>query len=73
MHKDNHMYDIIVKNALVIDGAASAPVAADVAITGRNIAEVGRIDDSRAPIVIDAGGCAAAGNPLAPAPPAVLV
>lgn len=54
------MYDIIVKNALVIDGSASAPVEADVAITGQNIAEVGRIDDSRAPIVIDAGGCAAA-------------
>jgi N-acyl-D-amino-acid deacylase len=54
------MCDIIIKNAMVIDGTASAPFAADLAVKGQNICEVGRIDSSRAGTVIDAGGCAVA-------------
>ena len=54
------MYDIIIKNALVIDGTASRPFEADVALKGENISEVGRLDRSRAGTVIDASGCAVA-------------
>jgi len=54
------MCDIIIKDALVIDGTASRPFEADLALKGQNISEIGRIDHTRAGTVIDAGGCAVA-------------
>lgn len=54
------MCDIIIKNALIIDGSASRPFAGDLALKGPNICEVGQIDHSRADTVIDAGGGAVA-------------
>ena len=54
------MYDIIINNALIIDGTASPPFEADLAIEGQNICEVGRIDRTSAATVIDAAGCAVA-------------
>jgi N-acyl-D-amino-acid deacylase len=54
------LYDIIIKNALVIDGAASPPFEADLAVTGQNIHDIGRLSRTAARISIDAGGCAVA-------------
>jgi len=50
------MCDIIIKNALVIDGTGSAPFEADLAVKGQNICDVGRVDHPGAATVIDAGG-----------------
>ena len=59
------MCNIIIKNTLVVDGTGSRPFEADLALKGQNISEVGRLDDTRAVTVIDAGGCAVApGTPL---------
>ena len=54
------MCDIIIKDALVIDGTASRPFEADLAVKGQTISEVGRIDHTQAGTVIDAGGCVVA-------------
>ena len=54
------MYDIIIKNALVIDGTASRPFEADLAVKGQYIVNVGRIDRPHTGTVIDAGGWAVA-------------
>jgi N-acyl-D-amino-acid deacylase len=54
------MCDIIIKNTLIIDGTATRPFEADLALKGQNICEVGRLDHTRAGTVIDAGGCAVA-------------
>jgi N-acyl-D-amino-acid deacylase len=54
------MYDIIIKNALIIDGTASPPYEADLAVKGQEICDVGRLNDTAARISIDAVGCALA-------------
>ncbi len=50
------MYDIIVKDALVIDGTGKDPFEGDIAIEGDRIAAVGSLDDARAQTVLNAGG-----------------
>ena len=52
-------YDVIIRNGTVYDGSGSAPVEADVAITGDKITAVGAVDGT-APLVIDARGRAVA-------------
>ncbi len=54
------MYDIVIKNASVIDGTASPPFAADLAVKGQKIVEVGRVNQTDAARVIDAKGQAVA-------------
>jgi N-acyl-D-amino-acid deacylase len=54
------MHDIIIKNALIIDGAGSVPYEADLAVTGEKIHDVGRLSRADAPVIIDARGCAVA-------------
>lgn len=54
------MYDILIKNASVIDGTASPPFEADLAIEGQKIADVGCLSGTDAALVIDAKGYAVA-------------
>jgi N-acyl-D-amino-acid deacylase len=54
------MCDIVIRNSLVIDGTGSKPFEADLALKGQSISGVGRIGQTRADTVIDAGGCAVA-------------
>ena len=48
-------YDLLIKNGTVIDGTGAARFNADVAVTGGNIAAIGKIADSAAH-TIDAAG-----------------
>lgn len=50
------MYDLVIRNGIVIDGSGAAGVRADVGIVGDRIAALGRIKDS-ATQEIDASGC----------------
>lgn len=54
------MYDILIKNASVIDGTASPPFEADLAVEGQKIADVGRLSRTDAALVLDAKGHAVA-------------
>lgn len=49
-------YDILIRGGMVYDGAGSAPVLADVAVTGDRIAAIGALKDATANLVIDAAG-----------------
>lgn len=46
-------YDVLIKNGTVVDGTGSAPVRADVAISGGKIAAIGKVTEG-AKRVIDA-------------------
>jgi len=54
------MYDFLIKNASIIDGTASLPFEADLAVEGQRIADVGRLNRSDAALIIDAKGYAIA-------------
>ena len=54
------MYDILIENASIIDGTASPPFEAGLAIEGQNIADVGRLNRTDAALIIDAKGYAVA-------------
>ena len=53
-------YDVLIRNARVIDGAGNPWFRADVAIRGDTIAAVGRLEGATAARVIDAAGRVAA-------------
>jgi len=55
------MYDILIKNALIIDGTGAAAFEADLAVQGQKIARIGTLENAAASRVIDARG-----NVLAP-------
>jgi len=38
------MYDLLIKNGLIIDGTGSAPYRADVAVRDGDIAVIGQVD-----------------------------
>jgi N-acyl-D-amino-acid deacylase len=48
-------YDLVVKNALIVDGTGKKPYTGDVAVTGGRIVAVGQVDGD-ATRTIDAGG-----------------
>lgn len=50
------MFDILIRNAKVLDGTGSPWFRADVGISGDRIAAVGRLDGAAAPTEIDAAG-----------------
>ena len=52
-------YDLLIRNALLLDGSGRAPVLADVAVAGERIAAVGRIEGG-ARETLDADGLALA-------------
>lgn len=50
------MPDIIIKNGTIVDGMATPPYYADIAIKGDKIDYIGNLQDCKAPLVIDAAG-----------------
>ena len=50
------MYDVLIKGGRVIDGTGSPWKKADVGISGESISKIGKIPESDAETVIDAGG-----------------
>ena len=54
----HHTFDLVIKNAKIIDGSGNPWFRADIGVAGERIAEIGRIGDGRH--VIDAEGLAAA-------------
>ena len=50
------MFDVLVRGGTVIDGGGKPGFAADVAISGERIADVGRLGGATARTVIDAAG-----------------
>jgi len=53
-------YDLVVRNATVIDGTRAPRYQADIAVSGGKIAAIGRLDQAQAEIDIDASGKVAA-------------
>ena len=53
-------FDLIIRNATIIDGARTPRFAGDIGIVGERIAAVGRLDDARTLREIDASGRIAA-------------
>jgi N-acyl-D-amino-acid deacylase len=50
------MYDLIIKNATIVDGARTPRYTADIGVTGQRIARIGQLDTADAHQVIDAEG-----------------
>ncbi|HEX2825283.1 MAG TPA: D-aminoacylase [Burkholderiales bacterium] len=53
-------YDLIIRNATVIDGTKAPRFDADIGVRGGTIADIGRLDAARADAEIDASGLVAA-------------
>src|SRR5213079_1695956 len=53
-------YDLLIRNATVIDGTRAPRYAADIAVAGGRIAAIGRLDAARGDTDIDASGKVAA-------------
>src|SRR3954468_22579112 len=53
-------YDLIIRNATVVDGTRAPRYAADIAVAGGRIAAIGRLGGARAELDIDASGKGAA-------------
>src|SRR3954466_3043699 len=53
-------YDLVIRNATVIDGTRAPRYAADIAVSGGRIAAIGRLDAAGADLDIDASGKVAA-------------
>ena len=49
------MYDLLIKNGLIVDGSGDVPYQADVAVNGDTIVKIGHLDEP-AKEVIDAKG-----------------
>ncbi len=52
--------DLVIEGGTVFDGSGKAPFAADVGITGKQIAAIGNLKDARARVRINAQGLAVA-------------
>lgn len=50
------MYDYLIRNASILDGSGSPAVRGDVAVSGKTIAAIGRLDNAAAAYTIDAAG-----------------
>ena len=54
------MFDLLIKNAKVLDGLGNDETVADIGITGDTVSEIGSLGDAEAERVIDADGLHAA-------------
>ena len=54
------MYDILIKNGEVVDGSGRAKYKADVAVLDGRIAKIGKLENERAKIMLEADGLAVA-------------
>ncbi len=55
-----HIHDVVIRNGTIFDGSGSAPFVGDVAIEGDVIVGIGKLDNARGEIQIDALGLAVA-------------
>src|ERR687888_168067 len=53
-------YELLIRNATVIDGTRAPRYRADIAVTGGRIAAIGRLDSAHADVELDASGKVAA-------------
>src|SRR5258708_23812973 len=53
-------YDLVIRNATVIDGTRAPRYEADIAVAGGRIAAIGRLDAAPPDVAIDGGGKVAA-------------
>ena len=53
-------FDLVIEGGMVIDGSGKAPFAADVGIAGRKIAAIGKLNEVKAKVRINAQGLAVA-------------
>ncbi len=53
-------FDLVIESGMVIDGSGKAPFAADVGIVGSKIAAIGKLNDVKAKVKINAQGLAVA-------------
>ena len=51
------LFDIVIKNGMIVDGTRTPRLRADIGIKNGRIAEIGQLDASDAERVIDAGDC----------------
>jgi N-acyl-D-aspartate/D-glutamate deacylase len=51
------MFDLVIRDVLLLDGLGSAPVRGDLAVTGDRIAAVGKVEGA-SKTTLDAGGLA---------------
>src|SRR5215210_2538944 len=49
-------FDLLIRNATIIDGTRAPRFAADIAVRNGRIASIGPLDHERADVEIDAGG-----------------
>lgn len=54
------MYDIVVKNGLIVDGSGMPGYRSDLGIKAGKVAHIGRIEDAEGSQIIDAEGCVVA-------------
>ena len=54
------MYDIVVKNGLIVDGSGMPGYRSDLGIKAGKVAHIGRIEDAQGSQIIDAEGCVVA-------------
>jgi N-acyl-D-aspartate/D-glutamate deacylase len=55
-HQPSQQYDLLIKNANIIDGSGGNPYMADIAINGDYIVEIGNLGKNTATLIIDAKG-----------------
>lgn len=56
----DHRYDLLIRNALIVDGARRPRYAGDIGVRAGRIADIGRLAKASAEVEIDAGGKIAA-------------
>ncbi len=54
----SQQYDILIRNGTIYDGSGKEPYVADIAIKGKQIAEIGTLKNAKAKQVLDAKGLA---------------
>jgi N-acyl-D-aspartate/D-glutamate deacylase len=57
---ETRQIDLVIEGGMVIDGSGKAPFAADVGIVGSKIAAIGKLNDAKATVRINAQGLAVA-------------
>jgi N-acyl-D-aspartate/D-glutamate deacylase len=57
---ETRQFDLVIEGGTVIDGSGKAPFAADVGIVGSKIAAIGKLNDAKATLRINAQGLAVA-------------
>ncbi|UDM08541.1 amidohydrolase family protein [Halomonas sp. NyZ770] len=51
------VYDLLIRDADILDGSGAPPFRADIAIQGDRICAIGKMPEAKAHALIDAHGC----------------